>query len=135
MVEWFYSGVSRLIGMGLHVGVYPGSLHLSSESFLCRRTHCCIAAHPQPKVGLIYECHRIFSKLFRFLGINQLKDGRSRVKNMLRFSLLFLTQLVWIFRSSASPLVERVTIPAPIVVEPSQSCTSSKYITNAPLRL
>lgn len=40
---------------------------------------------------------------------------------MLRFSLLFLAQLVWIFRSSASPVVEKVTIPAPIVVEPSQT--------------
>lgn len=83
------------------------------------------AAAPAPALGLSMDNGAFSGNLLRIFGRNnQLKDVRSRVNNMLRFSSLLSIRLVWIFRASASTITERVTIPAPIVVEPSQSCMS-----------
>jgi hypothetical protein len=56
----------------------------------------------------------------------QRKDAQRCVENILRSSLLF-AQLVWILRRSARMVTMSVTIPAPIIVEPSQSCTSISF--------
>ena len=82
------------------------------------------AAHPATMLGLICRHWNLFCRSLKSFGRkNKTENVQSRVKRMLKVSSL-LVQLVWIFQASAV-FVERVTIPAPIVVEPSESCRSN----------
>jgi len=76
------------------------------------------------RVG-IHELQHIASTVIVSLcDPNQHDDALRRIENMFQYSALLLSQLVWILlcTTTLSAVEEKVSIPVPIVVEPSQSC-------------